>query len=157
MRMSVSTNRDVVGDYAISLPAGWTVFQRAYLDQPENFECIKQGGSLIACLANTISHEYTHYSVSAFSGDGTKGAVNDDNYISYGIGDLTQSLEFPEGKKLRRDSPFSWRHILSCREISGQLVLDVLFLPVSRVLGNCDSIVSENAVFRELNNARRRR
>jgi hypothetical protein len=96
MRLSISANRGLVSDYAVTLPAGWTVFQRAYLDQPQNFECLKHGGSLVACLANTISHEYTHYSISAYSGDGTGGAVNDDNYISYGVGDLTQSLAFPK-------------------------------------------------------------
>jgi hypothetical protein len=98
LRLSISSDENLVANYALSDARGWTFLQRSYVDESGQFACLK-ANSVVSCLTDTISHEYTHYGAAVKSTDGTKGAVDNDDYVSYGIGDLTQSLAFPAKPK----------------------------------------------------------
>ena len=98
LRLSVSNDESLVPNYALSDSRGWTVLQRSYVDETGTFVCLKTN-PIVSCLSDTMSHEYTHYGAAVASTDGTKGAVDYDDYASYGIGDLTQSLAFPAKSK----------------------------------------------------------
>jgi hypothetical protein len=70
-----------------------TVIQKAY---------INKGSATVYELCNTISHEYTHYKAAGSSEDaGHSDKLNE--YVSYGIGALTENLA--AGRILDKDDP----------------------------------------------------
>jgi hypothetical protein len=76
---------------AVSLPEGSTSVQTDYLQNGTRFSC---GAPLLAALTNTLAHEFTHYSPPVGSTDNRKSSVNNLNWVSYGIGCITENVAF---------------------------------------------------------------
>jgi energy-converting hydrogenase Eha subunit F len=87
--MTLAVSHKKKGGYAITNPdTKETLFPKEhYLDRSD------RDTSLIEDLTDTLSHEFTHYKVSVRSTDAN--VVDDPNYVSYGIGCMTENLAVP--------------------------------------------------------------
>jgi hypothetical protein len=93
INLAVTSKRGIVPNCAVSdFPPNGTAVQAHYISQFK-YRCGEP--PLIPALTNTLGHEYTHYDVIQ-STDYGKFAAYNPNYVSYGIGCLTQNVGYPD-------------------------------------------------------------